>query len=165
MVGASLGSSYGDWAKDAARRAGDVTLIESEGSDTSSYYYVVLFEGRARVDDDTANVRHILVSPETDEGAETPTQEQLDAAKAQAQALLDEWKAGDATETSFALLAQEHSDDSGSASSGGFISGITADASYVEPFKAWAMDPARKEGDTGWWRASSAGTSCTMWTM
>lgn len=149
VVGSALGSSYGDWAKEAGRKAGDVTLIETEGSDTSSYLYVVRFEGRARDDSDTANVRHILVSAEKSEGAEAPTQEQLDEAKQQAQSLLDEWKAGDATETSFALLAQEHTDDTGSASSGGLISGITADSAYVESFKAWAMDPARKEGDTG----------------
>lgn len=45
-----------------------------------------------------------------------PTQEEFDAAEAEAQALLDQWKAGDATEDSFAALAVQNTDDSGSQS-------------------------------------------------
>ena len=148
-LGSKVNSAYTEWAFDSARREGDVTLAEYD-SDTAYNYYVVRFEGR-ELDTVTpiADVRHILVKPETSEGASEPSAEQMAAAKAEAEALLAQWKAGEATEDSFADLARENSADSGSASDGGLISGVTADSSYVESFKNWAVDPARQVGDTG----------------
>ena len=149
MTGSTLSIyPYADWAMEAGRSAGDVTVEESEGT-TSCTYYLVRFEDRVRDDVPTADVRHILVEPETDEDADEPTQAQLDAAHDQAQALLEEWQAGEATEDSFAALAQENSDDTGSAEDGGLISNISAASSYVQSFKDWALDPSRQVGDTG----------------
>ena len=89
-------------------------------------------------------MRHLLVRA----GSGTnPTQEQYDEAEEKAQELLDQWKAGEATEDSFAELATANSQDTGSASSGGLISGITSNSNYVEPFKDWAVDSARRAGD------------------
>lgn len=68
---------------------------------------------------------------------------------ANAEAVLDEWKSGDATEESFAELANTYSEDGGSNTTGGLYTGITADASYVENFLAWCMDESRQVGDTG----------------
>lgn len=147
-IGSKVNTAYSEWAFDSARKNGDVTISEYESSDTSYYYYVVRYEGRALDQSNTADVRHILVKPETDEGASEPTQAQSDAAKAKAQELLDQWKAGEATEDSFAALAQTDSADTGSASNGGLISGISASSTYVDSFKNWALDPARKTGDT-----------------
>ena len=150
-VGSNFASAqYADWLYDASRKAGDVTLAENDRSDSFVYnYYVVRFEGRALDDSPSASVRHILVSPETDEGADEPTQEQMDAALAEAESLLAEWQAGEATEDSFAALAQSSSDDTGSATSGGLISNITSTSSYVDSFKEWALDASRQPGDTG----------------
>ena len=66
-----------------------------------------------------------------------------------AQALLDQWKAGEATEDSFAALAQTDSDDTGSAEDGGLIADISASSGLVQPFKDWALEPGRQPGDTG----------------
>jgi len=145
QVGSSVNSAYTEWAYDSARKAGDVTLAEYD-SGTAYNYYVVLFEGRQRDETPTDNVRHILIQPE---GGSEATDEQKAAAKSQAEELLAQWKAGEATEDSFAALAQENSADSGSASNGGLISNITPDSSYVESFRDWAVDPARQVGDTG----------------
>ena len=147
-VGSSVNSAYSEWVFDSARQNGDVTLVEYD-SGSMYYYYVVRFEGRALDDSPSASVRHILVSQETDEGADEPTQEQLDAALAEAESLLAEWQAGEATEDSFAALAQSSSDDTGSATSGGLISNITSTSSYVDSFKEWALDASRQPGDTG----------------
>ena len=147
-VGSSVNSAYSEWVFDSARQNGDVTLVEYD-SGSMYYYYVVRFEGRALDDSPSASVRHILVSPETDEGADEPTQEQMDAALAEAESLLAEWQAGEATEDSFAALAQSSSDDTGSATSGGLISNITSTSSYVDSFKEWALDASRQPGDTG----------------
>lgn len=148
-AGAGLsGSSYAEWILDSGRSAGDVTVAEYD-SGTAYYYYVVLFQDRQRDDTPTADVRHILIEPETDEGADEPTAAQLDAAEAQAQELLDQWKAGEATEDSFAELAVSNSADGGSAANGGLISNISTTSSYVEPFKSWALASGRQPGDTG----------------
>ena len=148
-LGSRVNSNYSEWALDEGRQEGDVTLAESASGTTNYYYYVVRFENRYLDETPTASVRHILITPETDEGADEPTQEQLDAAQAEAQALLDQWAAGEATEESFAALAEANSDDSGSASDGGLISGISANSSLVTSFRDWAMDPDRQPGDTG----------------
>ncbi len=129
-----VNSSYADWAKDAARKDGDVTLAEYDAA--SAYnYYVVRFEGRARDDAQTNNIRHILLSG--------------DDAQSKAQALLDQWKDGEATEDSFAALARENSEDTGSAANGGLITNVSPTSNYVVPFRDWANDASRKEGDTG----------------
>ena len=49
-----------------------------------------------------------------------------DAAKQKAEDLLAQWKAGDATEDSFAELANENSADSGSNTNGGLYSQSTS---------------------------------------
>lgn len=89
------------------------------------------------------DVRHILLKP-ADE-----TQEAKDACYAEAQKLLEEWKNGAATEESFAELANTHSKDGGSNTTGGLYQGITAQTNFVESFLNWCIDPARQIGDTG----------------
>lgn len=160
-LGSSISSlPYYDWALESGRKDGDITL--SEQDNTSAYnYYVVRWEGRERSEEPTNNVRHILVAAETDEGADEPTEEQYAAAKKEAEDLLAQWKAGPATEDSFAELAKEHSADPGSAANGGLIENITASSSYVETFQNWAIDPARKAGDTG--IVQNTGSSVKGW--
>lgn len=102
----------------------------------------------------TINVRHILIAPEgekagTDEnGNAVYSEEQLAAAKEKAQALYDQWLAGEATETSFADLVKDNSTDTGSVSNGGLYENVTPNR-MVEEFNDWCFDPARKPGDTG----------------
>lgn len=146
LTGASVSySSYADWLLDSARKAGDITLSEREVSDTTCYYYVIVFHDRLRDDENTHTVRHLLV--QAGNGGSDPTQEEYDEAEAKAQSLLDEWKAGEATEDSFSALVSANSDDTGSAQNGGLISEITSHSSYVEAFLDWAIDAGRKEGD------------------
>lgn len=150
LSGATAGTGlsytpYADWLTDSARRSGDVTLSQRE-TDTAAYYYVARFEGRALDQENTNTVRHLLVRAGS--GTADSTQAEYDEAEKKAQSLLDEWKAGEKTEDSFAALVTANSDDTGSASSGGLISGITSTSNYVEAFRDWATDPSRREGDT-----------------
>lgn len=160
VTGGSMNSSYSEWAFDAARKNGDVTLAEYDGS-TIYNYYVVRYEGRKLDESKTANVRHILVGAEVSEGAKEPTQEQYDAAKAEAQKLLDTWKSGAATEETFAALAAEKSADKGSAANGGLISGISKGSGFIPAFEEWALDPARAAGQTG--LVQNTGSSVKGW--
>ena len=100
------------------------------------------------------NVRHILVCPEggaVDEQtyAVTYTDEEWAACLEKAEQILSDWKSGEATEESFAALANEKSEDGGSNTNGGLYSGITAETGFVEPFLNWCMDETRVLGDTG----------------
>ena len=114
---------------------------------------MVSFRERFR-DDYTVDARHILIQvDETDLDTESATYEaDLEArkaeAKAQAEELLAQWQAGDATEDSFAQLANENSSDSGSNTNGGLYEQIVV-GSMVEEFNDWCFDASRKPGDTG----------------
>ena len=145
-TGSSVSSYvYGDWLLDSSRKAGDVTL-SGQDLDGSANYYVVVYEGRALVQEAAHDVRHLLIK--AGDGS-NPTQAEYDEAEKKAQELLDQWKAGEATEDSFAALVTANTQDTASASSGGLYSNITSDSSYVQPFLDWATDPARGVGDTG----------------
>ena len=162
MSGSSVASaSYAQWAQDTARQNGDVTLSEYDAGPSSYYYYVVRFEGRARNDENTATVRHILVAAEQDEGASEPTEDQYAAAKTKAEELLEQWKSGPATQESFAELAKANSADTGSAADGGLITDIYSGSGYVSTFTDWALDAARQPGDTG--IVQNTGSSVKGW--
>ena len=102
----------------------------------------------------TINVRHILIQPEgekagtDDNGNAVYSEEQLAAAKEKAQALYDQWLAGEATEASFAGLVEDNSADTGSVSNGGLYEGVAPNQMVTE-FNDWCFDPTRKAGDTG----------------
>lgn len=145
-TGSGLGYyPYGEWLLDSARRAGDVDLFERDY--TSSYnYYVIVYEGRTLVQETAYDVRHILI--QAGDGS-NPTQAEYDEAETKAQSVLDEWKAGEATEESFAALVSANTSDTTSASSGGLYSNITVSSNYEQAFLDWTIDPARRPGDTG----------------
>ena len=89
-------------------------------------------------------VRHILLKIKPEANDKDWEQLQLDA-----QALLDQWKSGEATEESFASLAVEKSEDPGSCNYGGLYQGLSKDTSFLQPFKDWYLDESRQAGDYG----------------
>ena len=144
------------WLFDTARKTGDITVINDEASET---YYVMYIVNPAAPDKQTAgaDVRHILVQAETtkedSEGEKVDlSQEEIDKnfadAKVEAEKILKEWKDGKATEESFAALATEKTDDTGSKETGGLYEDINSTSSYVPEFLNWALD-SHKVGDTG----------------
>ena len=143
------GTSLEDAA--AEYESGDSAVLEDSDS---SNYYVVVFNGRSRNEYNTVNVRHILIQPEAselsedDEGYEDDVAAKDAEAAQKAQDILDEWKAGDATEDSFAALANEYSQDPGSNTTGGLYEQVYQ-GQMVTEFNDWCFDPARQTGDTG----------------
>lgn len=100
-----------------------------------------------KVDKPMVDVRHILIIPSEQNEDGSYTDEAWQEAEKTARALLDEWRAGEASEDSFAALAGEHSEDPGSASGGGLYTDVYP-GQMVEPFETWCFDDARKVGDT-----------------
>lgn len=165
VVGASLANAFSaggsddcvSWLTNEGREAGDLNVIEV--ADTG--YWVLRFTDRALDTDSygSADVRHILVKaeltqeddPSTEDVDEStvPTQEALDAAEAKAQEILDEYNAGDKTADSFGALAQQYSEDPGSAENGGLYEGITPSTSFLPAFIDWTFADGRQPGDTG----------------
>ena len=100
----------------------------------------------------SVNVRHILVYPEGATAgsvrAEEFSEDAWAAGEANAQALLTQWLEGEATEESFAAMANEHSQDPGSNTNGGLYEGVTV-GQMVPAFNDWCFDPARQVGDSG----------------
>lgn len=139
---------FSDWLFDSARKAGDVASF----ADGENGYYVVYFLSTDDNNYNTVNVRHILITPENDEDSDndgTPDKasDAADAAaKEKAEKILADWKAGDATEDSFAALAKENSSDN--ADDGGLYEDVYK-GQMVAEFEDWCYDPARKAGDTG----------------
>ena len=156
----SISSLYADWITDSARKAGDVkyfantyTSADENGKETTTVngYYVVMFGSSSDNNILMSNVRHILAAFEggtTDSttGLTTYSDEEKLAAKIEAQELYNEWKNGEATEDSFAALANEKSDD-GDGTTGGLYENINPSTSFVTNFKNWALAD-HKAGDT-----------------
>lgn len=148
----SSSEELAEWIFDAARKAGDKTIIDDT---EDKAFYIVYITKTAAPDRGTAgaDVRHILVEAATeDEDGKKLSQAEIDAnfaaAKKEADALLKEWKSGEASESSFANLASVKTDDTGSAETGGLYEDITSTSSYVPEFLDWALD-THKVGDTG----------------
>ncbi len=99
--------------------------------------------GVTKTDKNNVNVRHILISVEDTENEAAWTE-----AEAAANDLLAQWKQGQATEDSFAALANEHSADPGSNINGGLYEDVYP-GQMVEAFNDWCFDEARQVGDTG----------------
>ena len=94
------------------------------------------------------DVRHILVQVKGEATDGTYTDAEWETCRADAQAILDEWLAGEKTEESFAALATEKTEDPGSQATGGLYQQVYA-GQMVEPFNDWCFDEARTYGDYG----------------
>ncbi len=107
------------------------------------------------------SVRHILIQPEnildseetdstepTDATEETLSDDELmELCRQKAQDILDQWKAGEATEESFAALATAYTEDPGSATTGGLYENVVP-GQMVTEFNDWCFNAERKPGDT-----------------
>ena len=136
--GSNSGSDTANWVFDAARVDGDATVISGDPAAT-----VVVFHSVGRQNYNTIDVRHILVQVSAAEGEDE--QALWDEAKAEAEKILADWQAGEATEESFGEMAAQLSDDG---ADHGLYENVFK-GQMVEAFEDWCFDAARKVGDTG----------------
>lgn len=140
--GSGLNAAYKDWVMDDARKAGDIT-VTADSNDSG--YYVVVYIGRENNDYNLAQVRHILIKAEADADGNY-TEEAKAAALAKAEEILAEYEAGDKTEESFAALAEQYSEDSGSNTNGGLYDSVVK-GQMVAEFNDFCFGN-HKPGDT-----------------
>ena len=125
VLKSSAASLLQDWLFSEERKAGDTTIVENS---TSNLYYVVEFEKRYRDETPSADARIIIVADDATVGAD---------------AILDEWKSGAATEDSF----EETADKYDSSMEGGLYEGLI-NSELPENLAEWLFDSARAAGDT-----------------
>lgn len=131
-----VSSDVGTWVFDDSRKELDTTIVNG----TDVYNVVMMIKTAYRDESTYKNVRHILIktsSYDTDEEAE-----------AKANEVYQEWKDGEATEETFAELAEKYSEDGGSNTNGGLYENIYQ-GQMVTEFNDWCFDSSRKAGDTG----------------
>lgn len=132
--------------------------IELTDEEISAYYdaNAAVYESQniKKIDENVINVRHILIQPEAAEDG-TISEEAWTAAEEEAQRILQEWKDGEATEDTFAELANTYSTDPGSngtsIGNGGSTGGLYEEVypnQMVAEFNDWCFDDARQTGDT-----------------
>ncbi len=136
----AISATYADWLTDPARQYGDSTYGEGNNG-----YYVLLFVDRNDNSFKAQSFRHILVQTQADENGEFTGAAAL-AAQSEAQNLLDKWME-DPTEDNFAAMANEHSADGGSNTTGGLYEDVIY-GKMVPEIEEWIFDPAREPGDT-----------------
>ena len=145
-----------EWLFNSNTKLNDCSYFLDE---ENSLYFIILKTGEPEISDEKVySVRHILIMPKSDkedsEDAETEfTKQQWTAAEKKAKKILSEYEKGDKTEYSFALLAEEYSEDTESTSKGssGLYGGLyegTPLGQMVKSFEEWSTDKSRKYGDT-----------------
>ncbi len=146
-----LGGTY--WAEYIKEVEVDMTEIEAYYNDHKSE---LILDDYFQVTKDSGNlvdVRHILIQPKGGTKSEdgktvTYSEEEWNACRDEAQAILDAWLAGERTEDSFSQLAKEKTADGGSKSNGGLYTN-TWKGKMVQEFEDWCFDETRKTGDYG----------------
>jgi len=140
-VSENFSDEIATWLFTASTKAGAVKLFETDGS------YTIILLTKAMHQENTVNVRHILFMTVDSSTGEDLDEDAVAEAKKNADDALAKWNKGDKTEDSFAALAAELSEDTGSQSNGGLYENVLP-GSMVAEFDSWIFDANRKPGDT-----------------
>ncbi len=153
------------WVGNVNRQPGDMTSLtvsktvtnkDEDGKESTTLettaFNVVYFQERDDNRTNLVDVMHILIkfqggTTNSTTGETTYSDAEKAAAKEKAEKLYAEWKAGEATKESFAELAKQKSEDTGSTSNGGLYEDIYP-GRMVTTFNDWCFDEDRKPGDT-----------------
>lgn len=148
---AEIQSILDTWLAGDKTAASFAKLAEEKSDDTKTAanggLYAYLYEnGLTEVD-----VRHILIMPEggsTDSNGNTSySDSEWQTCQTKAQAIWDEFLAGEQTEARFGELAKLYTKD-GNGSVGGVYMDVPLNY-MVKPFEEWIFDKSRQPGDTG----------------
>ena len=148
-MGNTIPANFKDWLTNGERQKGDVTAIKVDNVG----YCVVQFLGRDKGEHSyqTADYRNLLVLAETTPSEQSdapalPSEEQLKAAKKQADELLAQWKKDGSKADAFATLAKENSADENTKEDGGLNK--DADRGAVSAnIQKWLFADGRKAGE------------------
>lgn len=138
----SLSEDAVKWLFSSAAKAGEKKMF----TDADKGTYTIILLTKPMYQAKTVSVRHMLFMTVDSSTGEALSDEEKAAKKKAADDALKKWQDGDKTEDSFAELATELTEDTGSQSTGGLYEDFRF-GKMVYPFSAWAYDSARKPGD------------------
>ena len=133
-TGSSIVEAQRDWLADSARQEGDTTAIDVDGT-----WYVLYYISCDVNDWQLPNVREIPFA-----ATDASDEDAMNEAKANAEAALAEYEAGEQTAEAFAALVQKYTSDE---TATGLTENVTP-GSGSDEYNAWAFDAARQTGDT-----------------
>ena len=142
-----LASTYGRGATVELLRQFSLDFALATKAYNEIYNGITVTDDEVRAEHPTIAVRHILVKAAPEEDG-SYTDDAKAEAKARAEEILAEWLAGEATEESFAALAEQYSEDPGSNTNGGLYDSVEQ-GQMVQEFDAFCFDEGRKPGDNG----------------
>ena len=130
------------WLFDSSTKVGSKKLF----SDEENGKYIVVLALAKPHQEQTVTARHILFQTKDQSSGSDLSEEEIAKKKTQAEDVLKKFNEGDKTEDSFAALANEYNEDSGSSSNGGLYEHIYP-GQMVTEFNDWVFDANRKAGD------------------
>ena len=130
------------WLFDSSTKVGSKKLF----SDEENGKYIVVFALSKPHQEQTVTARHILFQTKDQNSGNDLSEEEIAKKKTQAEDVLKKFNEGDKTEDSFAALANEYNEDTGSSSNGGLYEHIYP-GQMVTEFNDWVFDANRKAGD------------------
>ena len=133
-TGSSIVEAQRTWLADSARQTGDTTAIDVDGT-----WYVLYYISCDVNDWQLPNVREIPFA-----ATDASDEDAMNEAKANAEAALAEYEAGEQTAEAFTALVQKYTGDE---TATGLTENVTP-GSGSDEYNAWAFDAARQTGDT-----------------
>ena len=130
------------WLFDSSTKVGSKKLF----SDEENGKYIVVLALSKPHQEQTVTARHILFQTKDQNSGNDLSEEEIAKKKTQAEDVLKKFNEGDKTEDSFAALANEYNEDTGSSSNGGLYEHIYP-CQMVTEFNDWVFDANRKAGD------------------
>lgn len=143
-VTSNISEEAATWLYDSSTKAGSKKLFTEESDDI--YTYTIVLAVEAPHQEQTVSVRHILLSTQDTSSGEALSDEEIAKKKATADDVLKKFNESDKSEDSFAALAYEYTEDTGSSSTGGLYEHIYP-GQMVTEFNDWCFDENRKAGD------------------
>lgn len=139
----SCSTDYADWLFSEERVSGESYVFA-----TDTGYSVVMFVSRDNNDYETVDVRHILVQVGATGDDGESTSDDWDACLEAIENIEALWIDSDMSEETFAELANEYSEDTGSNTNGGLYEDVYK-GQMVTAFEDWCFDDFRQITDTG----------------
>lgn len=130
------------WLFDSSTKVGSKKLF----SDEENGKYIVVLALSKPHQEQTVTARHILFQTKDQNSGNDLSEEEIAKKKTQAEDVLKKFNEGDKTEDSFAALANEYNEDTGSSSNGGLYEHIYP-GQMVTEFNDWVFGANRKAGD------------------
>lgn len=143
-VTSSVSEDAANWLYDASTKVGSKKLFTEEND--GIYTYTIVLAVAAPHQEQTVTVRHILLATQDTSSGEALSDEDIAEKKATADEVLNKFNSSDKTEDSFAALAYEYTEDTGSSSTGGLYEHIYP-GQMVTEFNDWCFDESRQAGD------------------